>query len=138
MRFTFSRRRLRVVLIGHSAGGHLALLAAAELQLPVAALAAGSDLEAWQSEASFAFLAGAPRAEASPRRRLPLGVRQLFVHGVDDDRVPFWLSERWVEAAHAVGDEATLLRLEGAGHFEPIDALCPEWPRVAEAIEALV
>ena len=36
--------RDRVVIAGHSAGGHLALLAASERELPVIAMAAGSDL----------------------------------------------------------------------------------------------
>ena len=71
----------RIAIAGHSAGGHLALLAAAERRLPVIPMAAGSDLEAWQSEASFAFLGDGSRSEASPRNRIPLGVRQIFVHG---------------------------------------------------------
>ena len=38
--------------------------------------------------------------------------------------MPFELSEGYVEAARAAGDEATLLALPGTGHFEVIDPLC--------------
>src|SRR5262249_10282994 len=48
--------RDRVAIAGHSAGGHLCILAAAELRLPVLPMAAGSDIEAWKSEASYAFV----------------------------------------------------------------------------------
>jgi dipeptidyl aminopeptidase/acylaminoacyl peptidase len=130
--------RERIVLIGHSAGGHLSLLAAAETKLPVVAIAACWDLEAWENDAPAAFLAGASAREASPLERLPLGARQLFVHGTADDAVPFSFSERFVAAARAAGDNAELVALEGDGHFEPIDPLATSWPRVAQAIEAML
>jgi acetyl esterase/lipase len=128
----------RVVLAGHSAGGHLALLAAAERRLPVIPMAAGSDLEDWQSEASFAFLGEGSRADANPRRRIPLGVRQVFVHGTDDDQVPYGLSTAFVEAARAEGDEADLFTLEGAGHFDMIDPQSHHWPRLVQAVWSIV
>lgn len=123
--------RGRVVLAGHSAGGHLALLAAAERRLPVIAMAASSDLEAWQNDASRAFLGGlGSAAEASPRNRIPLGVRQIFIHGTEDDQVPIWLSEAFVAAARAAGDEAELVTLEGGGHFDMIDPKSRHWTRL--------
>jgi acetyl esterase/lipase len=128
----------RIAIAGHSAGGHLALLAAAERRLPVIPMAAGSDLEAWQSEASFAFLGDGSRSEASPRNRIPLGVRQIFVHGTDDDQVPFWLSSAFVEAAREAGDAAELVTLEGAGHFDMIDPQSPHWPRLVESVRSIL
>jgi acetyl esterase/lipase len=130
--------RDRVLIAGHSAGGHLALLAAAERRLPVIPMAAGSDLEEWQSEASFAFLGEGSRASANPRRRIPLGVRQVFVHGTDDDQVPYRLSTAFVEAARAAGDEAELITLEGAGHFDMIDPQSQHWPRLVDAVRSIV
>ena len=131
--------RDHVVLAGHSAGGHLALLAASERKLPVVAMAAGSDLVGWQSESALAFL-GDPRhaAEASPRNRIPLGVRQIFVHGSDDDQVPAWLSAAFVEAARAAGDDAELVELPAAGHFDMIDPQSVHWPRLVESVRAIL
>jgi acetyl esterase/lipase len=128
--------RGRIVLVGHSAGGHLALLAAARTGLPVVAIAAVSDLVGWRTEKSEAFLAGAPAAEASPLQALPVGVRQVLVHGTDDDVVPYELSERYVAAARSKGDDAALLRLDGSAHFEPIDPLAREFRQVLDAVAA--
>jgi acetyl esterase/lipase len=127
----------RIVLVGHSAGGHLALLAAGRTRLPVVAIAAVSDLVGWQTPQSAAFLAGATPAAASPLRLLPVGVRQVLVHGTNDDVVPYRLSEAYVAAARETGDDATLVRLDGAGHFEPIDPLAPESRQVLDVVIAL-
>ena len=81
------------------------------------------------ADATGDFLGGSPEtvperyAATSPAALLPLGVPQLLVHGTADDSVPFELSEGYVEAARAAGDEATLLALPGTGHFEVIDPL---------------
>ena len=114
----------RLVLVGHSAGGHLALLAAKRTGVPVVALAAVCDPPTWENDAVAAFFAGkTPAPEASPLAQAPLGVRTIVVHGTADDIVPFEQSERYARAA---GDEATLRPLDGAGHFEPIDPRSPE------------
>jgi acetyl esterase/lipase len=124
----------RLVLVGHSAGGHLALLAAARQKLPVVALAAVSDPAAWANDAVEAFFGGEPPRAGSPLAQLPLGVPQELVHGTRDDVVPFEQSARYAEAA---AGEAALIPLDGAGHFEPIDPLSPEWAIVRGAIERL-
>jgi acetyl esterase/lipase len=79
----------RLLLVGHSAGGHLALLAATRLRLPVVALAAVSDPASWANDAVGAFFGGEPRAEGSPLAQLPLGAPGVLVHGTGDDEVPF-------------------------------------------------
>jgi len=124
----------RICLVGHSAGGHLALLAAARARLPVVAIAAVSDLIGWRTPESAAFVGDADPAAGSPLHELPLGVRQVLVHGTNDDTVPYRLSERYVAAARAAGDDATLLRLDGAGHFEPVDPLTPECREVLDTV----
>src|SRR5262249_6416744 len=105
--------RSGLVLIGHSSGGHLALLAGARVSTPIVAIAAATDFDTWESPGAAAFLQDTDRSAASPRKQLPLKVRHILVHGTDDDQVPFWVSERYVEEAVAKGDQAELIALEG-------------------------
>jgi acetyl esterase/lipase len=131
----------RVALLGHSAGGQLVLRNANVIPVrAVLAVAAVTDVEATQLRgggdgAADHFLGGAPAAKASPLRFAPLGVPTVLIHGTEDETVPFDDSVRYAEAA---GDEARLVSLEGAGHFEPVDPQSAEWPRVAALIEDLL
>ena len=69
---TRGRSRRRLVLVGHSAGGHLALLAAGATGVPVVALAAVSDPPTWENDAVAAFFGGGPPPpEASPLAQAP-------------------------------------------------------------------
>jgi len=128
----------RVALFGHSAGGHLVLCSANRIPVrAVFAVAAVSDVEVSVERtgaegAAAAFLGGAPAADASPLQRVPLGVPTILVHGTADDTIPFEDSVRYADAA---GDEARVVRLEGAGHFEPVDPQAAEWQIVAAEIE---
>jgi acetyl esterase/lipase len=131
----------RVVLIGHSAGGHLALLAARTAALPlrgVVAIAPVADPDGWDNDGVELFFGARPPVDGSPRRLLPLGVRQLVIQGTRDETVPFELTAAYAKAARAAGDDVELLALEGAGHFEPIDPQAAEWPTVLAAIGALL
>jgi acetyl esterase/lipase len=125
----------RLVLIGHSAGGHLALLAAARFELPVVAVAAVSDPATWANDAVQAFFGGRAQPDGSPLAQLPPRAPQVLVHGTEDDVVPFEQSARYAAAA---GGEAELIPLEGAGHFEPIDPLSPESAATLAAVERLL
>jgi acetyl esterase/lipase len=139
----------RVVLFGHSAGGQLALWAAAQRILPlraVVSVAGVVDLhEAWERQLGGGivkrFLGGTPGEvperydAASPRALLPLGVHQVLVHGTEDPSVPPDFAREYVDAA---GGEAELVELEGAGHFEPVDPQSREWPEVLALLERLL
>ena len=130
----------RVVLVGHSAGGQLALWAAKRAQLPVVALAPVSDVRESAARtgpdgAPARFMAAEHFAEGSPLELLPLGVQQIVIHGTEDDGVPYAMSERYVEAA---GGEAELVTLEGTGHFEPIDPLAPVFAQTVAAVQKLL
>ena len=147
----------RVVTIGHSAGGHLALWAGARPGLPdgapgarpavrvthAVAQAGVSDL----GEAARLGLGGGavrrllggtpverpePYALGSPLERLPLGVPQLLVHGEEDDTVPVALSRRYAQAAAASGDRVDLSTLPGVAHFEHIDPSSQAWKIVTD------
>ena len=130
----------RTVLVGHSAGGQLALWAAKRTGLPVVALAPVSDVRdaterRGPGSAPARFMAPDQYADGSPVELLPLGVPQIVIHGTADDSVPFEMSERYVEAA---GVEAELVALDGTGHFELIDPQAPELGVTLDAIRRLL
>lgn len=154
----------QVVAVGHSAGGHLAAWLAgrhhiapasplhAEHPLPlrgVAPLAGVLDLQRadelrLSAGVTGELMGGAPDqypdryAAASPAALLPLGVRQILLHGTADEDVPYAISRDYVAAAQAAGDDAELVTLPGAGHFEVIDPRSAEWPQVERAVLRLV
>lgn len=136
----------RVLTIGHSAGGHLALWLATQ-SLPFAlraalSLAGVSDLVmAAQlnlgNGAAQALLGGNSDeveeryVQASPRARLPLGVPHTLIHGVHDSIVPVAMSRDYVAAA---GTEATLREVADAAHFELIDPQSRAWSTVKDVV----
>ena len=129
-----------LVLVGHSAGGQLALWAGKDAGLPVVALAPVSDVRdaverRGAESAPGQFMAPEDFADGSPIELLPLGVPQIVIHGAEDDSVPYAMSERYVTAA---GGEAELVSLENAGHFEPIDPQAPQFEHTVAAIKRLL
>lgn len=134
-----------VVVVGHSAGGHLALWSAREH--PVAAvvsLAGVCDLRAGRELSNGAvrdFAGGNPDdafyAAASPAERLPLGVPALLIHGDEDENVPIEQSRSYAAAARAAGDDCELRELHGAEHFEVVDPAGRAWPIVRERLVSL-
>ena len=127
-----------VVVAGHSAGGQLALLAGAAgacstvVPLAAASLAGVVDLRRAHALGSgngavAALLGGAPEAVpqryalASPRSRLPLGVRQLVLHGERDDALPAAMAHDYVRAAREAGDDVAFRALPEAGHMDFLD-----------------
>jgi acetyl esterase/lipase len=154
---------VRPTLVGHSAGGHLALWAASRHRLPesspwhratpvplagVVSLAGMADLvdaeeRGLGDHAAGDLLGGAPEevpdryAEASPAQRLPLGVRTVLVHGTADPAVPVACSRTYALTAAKAGDDALLHELQGVGHFELIDPLSTAWPTVLAAVRSV-
>ncbi len=147
----------RLVTLGHSAGGHLALWLAGRHRIgngmpgagpllrPRAAvsLAGVSDLAVGAAEgigdgACAKLLGGLPDehpdryANASPAALLPLGVPQLLVHGARDDVVPPGQSWAYAEAARLAGDPVELVEQAGSDHFDVIEESHSGWAVVVE------
>lgn len=135
----------RVAVIGHSAGGELALaLASRRTNIRgVVALAPVSDLgRAYDlhlsNDAAVEFLGGTPLevpvkyAEASPSE-LAISVPQVIIHGTRDDTVPFSMSRSYVENKRKRGENVRLIELD-CGHFEVIDPSSTAWPSVQQAV----
>jgi acetyl esterase/lipase len=138
----------RVVLAGHSAGGHLALWAASRpASVPetvagaVVSLAGVCDLtDCYRmrlgDDAARDLMGGGPGqfperyAVADPSLALPLGLALYLVHGTADDRVPWEQSRDFGERAQVAGDRVRCVPLPGVGHFELIDPLSAAWPAV--------
>lgn len=157
----------RVVLLGHSAGGHLAMWAAARPRVPAGSplyladplpargaidLAGPLDLTAnipeyeglCRDSVITSLLGGSPAsvperyAQASPITLLPLGVPQVLVIGEHEDFVPRPLVETYARAAERSGDPVRLVVIPGAGHFEIASPRTAAWPRVQAAIRSLL
>jgi len=157
----------RVVVVGHSAGGHLAMWAAARSRVPKASalhtsnplpvrgvvdLAGPVDMTAHIREYEglcrdsviTTLLGGTPStvperyAQVSPMSLLPLGVPQVIALGTYEDYVPRELVDAYVKAATQAGDSARVVFFPGAGHFEIASASQWTWPRIETAIRSLL
>jgi len=141
----------RVIVIGHSAGGHLAMWLASQKTLLIGAisLAGVVDLKrAWEFGLSnnvvADLLGGSPDQVpdrykfASPIERLPFGIPQKLFHGTADDSVPYEISEPYVHTAQLRGDDAELVTLKNTGHFELVNPRTEEFILVRDAVLRLV
>ena len=152
----------RTVLTGHSAGGHLALWAAARHVLPadspwrlpeaaplrgVVALAPIADFTVAErlavcEHASLQLLGGSAHFEqrlpyADPARLLPTGIATTLVQGRADLVVPEAVSESYADAAANAGELVGLTLLADVGHFPLIDPAADACITVAEEIAQL-
>lgn len=169
----------RVITLGHSAGGHLAMWLAGRHRIPAASCLHGAPRIAVRGAVSLGgavdlricsemglgrlkdsqgvplpppagtlavheLMGGAPEAvperyrAGSPGDLLPLGVRQMVITGTEDETVPPALARRYVERARALGDDARLVEIAGADHFDPVDPRSAAFPRVRDAIRELI
>lgn len=149
----------RVISMGHSAGGHLALWLGGRHNIEssstlfvreplpihgVAALAplaqvtegAESDLS---SDALLAVMGGAPAESPEayrngcPAQLLPLNIPQRIIVGAEDAAM-LDNARRYIRATGEAGDDARLIVLPGAGHFEIVAVDASEWRDVRRAV----
>ncbi len=153
----------RVVIAGHSAGGHLALWLAARQRLPqdsvlytpsplpikgVVALAPAADLElTYRNQTcggvSQQLMGGTPEEvpehylHGSAAALLPLGLPQVIVNGEHDLG---WLevSRAYREKALALGEDVPIIVPPDVGHFELVMPASSAFPSVLQAIEDLL
>ena len=157
----------RVVVVGHSAGGHLAMWTAARRRLtktselyvanplavrgvmdlagPVDMTANISGYEALCADPVITtLLGGTPAvvpehyAQASAITLLPLGIPQMLVVGSHEDFVPLPVVDAYVKAATEAGDPVRRILIPGAGHFEIASPLSVTWPQIESAIGSLI
>ena len=143
-KYEFDTRR--IVLMGHSAGGQLGLcLTARETGAKaVISLAGVVDLQRayalhLSNDAVVEFLGGTPAEvgdhyrEADPMK-LAIGARQWLVHGAEDDVVPPAFSRDYASAKQKVKEDARLVEIAGAGHFEVVDPRSSAWKDVERVV----
>jgi acetyl esterase/lipase len=143
------------VAVGHSAGGHLALWAAARHRLPPGSALAGPDPQPLAAVVTLAGIddlaryaaagpacggaatidaligardrpAGSAVADTSPAALLPIGVRQIVASGTNDGIVPARFGHDYAALARAAGDPVEAIDLPG-DHFALIDPGSAAW-----------
>ena len=156
----------RVSILGHSAGGHLALWAAGRDKLPAGApgalggppaihlrqvisqagvcdLAGGYRM--WHGGPVKALMGGGPEqvperyAIADPLAQVPLEMPVLLVHGIQDETVSVKLSRHYERAALAAGGTVELVEIEGVAgrHRAHIDPKGAAWAAVTHWLDGV-
>jgi len=144
-RFHLDERRL--VVIGHSAGGQLALcLAGHERSLEQAISLAGVvDLKKafslnLSNDAVVEFLGGKPAdvpehyREADPMDVSIPHARQWLLHGAEDDTVPPAFTRDYAERKKKLGEHVELVEIAHAGHYELIDPRSEAYKKVRDVV----
>jgi len=145
----------RLVAVGHSAGGHLALWLAGRPRLPVgsplrqpnplpvrAVISLGGlpDLEeAARSENGcgnevVGRLTGGHYADTSVPRLAPLGLPQVLINGRQDRIIPVAYAEGYAAPMRAAGDDVRVRMIDRTGHVELIAPGTAAWAAAVEEI----
>jgi acetyl esterase/lipase len=141
----------RVVVIGHSAGGQLALYAGSRLHRPAVSLAGIVDMQVYARQGledcaagELRVMGGTPEQHperyraVSPLELLPLKIPHVLVWGEADTIVPERLFRDYEKRARAAGDRVQVVRVRGAGHHDLCSAEGPGWREIVGAIRGMV
>jgi acetyl esterase/lipase len=146
----------RLVAVGHSAGGHLALWLAGRPRLPqdsplrgpdpipireVVSLGGLPDLEEAARSPNgcgnevIGQLTGGRFADTSVPRLAPLGVPQVLINGRQDRIIPTSYAEGYAAQMRAAGDEVRVRMIDRTGHVELIAPETAAWAAAVEEIQ---
>jgi len=152
----------RVVAIGHSAGGHLALWAASRARLPATSPLRVADplpIGAVISLAGIGDLRGqgkifglpcgedtidrlvdtarreAPFADTSPAELLPGGAKVVMVHGVFDAVMPPYTGRDYALMVRKAGGASEAVTIPGAAHFDLVIPTTPAWREIVAILD---
>jgi acetyl esterase/lipase len=152
----------RLVAMGHSAGGHLALWAASRGRIAAASplhaadplkiatvisLAGIGDLDGqasvWAGPCGHDTIdrlidtahRKAPYADTSPAQLLPSGAKVVMVHGVFDPVMPPYTGRDYAQKARSAGDAAEVVTIPGAAHFDVVIPTTPAWIEVVAILD---
>lgn len=157
----------KIIVLGHSTGGQLALWSVAQAKLPKSSILYSKENLSFSGVISLAgpgsltafyplqgcvcgqkvitqMMHGSPfekpalYRQASPIELLPLGVKQILITGTEDFSVPPILGQEYVAAAKKAGDKAQFIEIKGGGHFELIDPNSNAWPVVRQTVFELL
>lgn len=154
----------RIVVTGHSAGGHLALMLGAQYKMPathplkvpdlpeikgIVSLAGITDLVTYLAPTGCGsnvqnLVEGLPDEvpdryrDGSPINYLPLGIPQRLVTGVDDAIVSIDHIQPYLDKAKDLGDNIALSAVPDAGHFEVIQPGSIAWDPIVTAFAELI
>jgi acetyl esterase/lipase len=152
----------RVVAIGHSAGGHLALWLAGAARVPASSpiarpeplplraaigLAGIGDLKDFRGyqrnscgDVVDALMGGTPDevperyTAGSPVELLPFAVPQLQIVGTADRVLPEAGREQWLRTVRARGGSGEVIVLDGLGHHDLMSPRTAAWPVIRDAV----
>lgn len=154
----------KVAIIGHSAGGHLALWAASRQQLPsnsvlytsnplaikgVISLAGISNVLGTNSCGTLANdVIGLPITalnnelstrlqETSPQQMLPINTTTILISGSSDNIVPPAMGEEYAAKAIELADDSLHYVVQGLDHLELIDPDNPSWSLYQQSLEEI-
>ncbi len=157
----------RVIVVGHSSGGFLALWLGSRVALPVdaalyapaplplrAAVALGADGDLPPIAPGLMATCKIPvadrlfggdsstqrvrRAQGNPADMPPSSIRQVLIVGDKDEFEAPALRDGYVARARVKGDSITLTVLPGARHLDLVHPTGAVWPTIRDALTALV
>ncbi len=154
----------KVAVIGHSAGGHLALWTASRINIKatsdlyiehplsirgVISLAGIANVSGNNSCGGLANnVIGVPlspmsdmlvqrRLETSPLQMLPTKIKTILISGSTDEIVPSSMGIEYSTAATTLGDDSLHYILQGLGHFDLIDPAKTNWSLYQQSLQEI-